>query len=302
MATYWLDYSAAKLSGSVIQQAGYAGAIRYIDSPANLGAKHTNKVEYASIVTANLGIRLVMQTTTTASDGGYPTGVDHAKRALAGANFLGYNGVIYFTNDRVTLPNPTSWDAYLTGAASVLGWGRTGAYGFANAMDVARDRTGCQHFWQAGRRSDVRSFVQFWQDNNTQVTVGGITCDRNLVLKELDDVPTTQEIVDGVLDAELDMRYREPGETTNKKATVRAVLEWTDRHRMDMEAKISALATQVAGVTGALSTSQAVILAAIGADSTDQVDVVALAEALSESLGPDIARGVANELHSRLAE
>lgn len=299
---WWLDYSAAKLTGAVIKKAGYGGVVRYIDAPSLLSTKHINKSEYTSIVAADLGIRLVMQTTTTASDGGRPVGIDHASRALAGAKHLGYDGVIYFTNDRVTLPNPAAWDEYLTGAASILGWDRTGAYGFANAMDVARDRTGCQHFWQAGRRSDIRAFVQLWQDNNTQVTVGGITCDRNLVLKELDDMPTTQEIVDGVLGAELDMRYREPGETTNKKATVRAVLEWSDRHRMDMEAKVAALATQVAGITGALTTSQAVILAAIGEDSTDQVDVVALASALSDSLGPDLAKDVANELRSRLAE
>jgi hypothetical protein len=126
---------------------------------------------------------MVMQTTTTASAGGFPTGVAHARRAQAGAQYLGYTGVIYFTNDRTTLPNPAEWQAYLRGAVSVLGQTQVGAYGFANAMDAARNIV--DHFWQAGRRSDVRPFVQIWQDNNTQVTVGGITCDRNLILKPL---------------------------------------------------------------------------------------------------------------------
>lgn len=183
---YWLDYSAAKLSGTTIAAAGYTGVIRYLDSPANLGRKHTDPNEYRGHVAAGLGVRMVMQTTTSASDGGYGVGQDHARRALAGAEFLGYGGVIYFTNDRTTLPSSQRWDDYLTGAASVLGWDRVGAYGFANAMDVASHMTACQHFWQAGRRSDVRPFVQVWQDNNTQVHVAGVLCDRNLILKPLD--------------------------------------------------------------------------------------------------------------------
>jgi len=198
---YWLDYSAAKLDGQTIKRAGYAGVIRYIDSPDNLGWKHTTKAEFASHRAAGLGVRMVMQTTTTASAGGFPTGVAHAKRALAGAKFLGYDGVIYFTNDRTTLPSPAEWQAYLLGAVSVLGRAKTGAYGFGNAMDAARDIV--DHFWQAGRRSDVRAHVQVWQDNNTQVTVGGVLCDRNLILKPLtnptpedDDMQPTDEVKD----------------------------------------------------------------------------------------------------------
>ena len=186
MTEYWLDYSAAKLSGTTIRNAGYTGVIRYIDNPAKpygLKTKHTDLNEYRSHVAAGLKVYLVMQTTTTASDGGYPVGQDHARRALAGSNYLGYGGPIFFTNDRTTVPSPAAWRAYLDGAASVLGIGRTGAYGFANAMDLAVGHA--SFFWQAGRRSDVRSHVHVWQDNNTQVTVGGITCDRNLVLKEI---------------------------------------------------------------------------------------------------------------------
>jgi hypothetical protein len=182
---HWLDYSAAKLSGATIKAAGYGGVIRYIDAPNLLKTKHTNKAEYDDHIRNGLVVRLVMQTTTTASDGGHAVGVDHAQRALAGANYLGYRGPIYFTNDRTTVPEPSSWTAYLVGAASVLGWNRVGAYGFANAMDIADQSTSCQHFWQAGRASDIRPFVQIWQDNNVQVTVGGVLCDRNLILKDV---------------------------------------------------------------------------------------------------------------------
>jgi hypothetical protein len=182
---YLLDYSAKQLSGPIIKNAGYAGAVRYIDSTQ--GGKRITTAEYDSIVSSGLIIRMVMEVSTGDADGGYARGVSYAQRALAGANALGYGGVIYFCNDTPSLPSSTLWDDYLTGAASVLGWDRVGAYGFANAMDVAAQLTDCKHFWQAGRRSDVRPFVQLWQDNNTQVTVGGILCDRNLVLKDIGD-------------------------------------------------------------------------------------------------------------------
>lgn len=193
--SYWLDYSAAKLSGQTIRAAGYSGVIRYIDSPGNLGRKHTDRLEYQSHLAAGLGVQLVMQTTTSASDGGAPVGRDHAIRARDGMDYLGYSGLVYFTNDRPTLPSSQRWDDYLTAACDVLGPSRVGAYGFANAMDVARNQTPVTAFWLAGSQSGIasRPYLNFWQDNNTQVTVGGITCDRNLVLG--DDVALTADDV-----------------------------------------------------------------------------------------------------------
>lgn len=180
---HWLDYSAKKLSGDTIRKAGYTGVIRYIDSPGRLAVKHTNLDEFRSHVAAGLRILMVMQTTKTASSGGFPVGQEHARRALAGANHLGYQGPIFFTNDRPEMPNPAAWRSYLDGAASVLGIHRVGAYGFRNAMDFAIGHA--TYFWQAGRRRDVAPHTHIWQDNNTQVTVGGITCDRNLILKNI---------------------------------------------------------------------------------------------------------------------
>lgn len=190
---YYLDYSAAKLSGSTIRSAGYTGVIRYIDRPDLWSAKHTNATEYASLTGAGLTVHLVMQTTTTASDGGYATGVNHGSRALAGSQALGYNGPVFFTNDRPDLPGVEQWRAYLDGARDVLGIERVGAYGFRNAMLAARGYA--TYFWQAGRRSDLVDFANFWQDNNTQVSVGGITCDRNLVLIPIEEIIMAKQLV-----------------------------------------------------------------------------------------------------------
>lgn len=187
---YYLDYSAKKLAGATIKSAGYPGVIRYIDSPARLSTKHTNLAEYSDHIANGLDVRLIMQVGKTDADLGYAGGVDHAQRALDGARYLGYKKEIYFPNDRPDLPDPGLWHDFLNGAASVLGWTFVGAYGFYNALDVAAHMTPCQHFWGAGRWSDIsqRPYVNFWQDNNTQVTVGGVVCDRNLVLREENDM------------------------------------------------------------------------------------------------------------------
>lgn len=183
---YWLDYSAARLTGPTVKNAGYTGAVRYIDdinNPNLRQTKHTTPAEYQSLVSAGLGVRLVFEVTTGDPDGGYARGVAYAQRAKAGADALGYSGVIYFCEDRPTTPSVANWRAYLQGAISVLGRSRVGAYGFFGAMDAANGYV--DHFWQAGARRDLRPFVQLWQDNNTQVSVGGVTCDRNLVIADL---------------------------------------------------------------------------------------------------------------------
>lgn len=190
MTEYWLDYSAAKLTGATIANwrstSGdrATGTIRYIDAPDRLRAKHTNKAEYDSHISAGLKVRLVFQNTTTDADGGYAAGVANATRAKAGADYLGYTGVIFFCNDRTTVPNVQAWRDYLRGAATVLGKERVGAYGFYNALNAAVGYASA--FWQAGRASDIVSHANYWQDNNVQITVGGVLCDRNRVLKDYD--------------------------------------------------------------------------------------------------------------------
>lgn len=184
--TYWLDYSARQLSAAIVKGAGHSGVIRYIDDITDknlVKTKHTTKAEYDDFVRNGVPVLLVMEVSTTDADGGYNRGVAYAQRAKRGADYLGYKGPIFFCNDKPTVSNTKAWTDYLDGAASVLGIGRTGAYGFYNAMDAAKGHAA--YFWQAGRKSDVRAHVHIWQDNNVQITVGGITCDRNMILKDI---------------------------------------------------------------------------------------------------------------------
>lgn len=183
--TYLLDYSAGRLTGQQVSDAGYGGCIRYIDAPERITAKHTTPAEYASLVAAGREVYLVFEVGTTDAEGGFAQGVAYARRALAGAVHLGYTGVIFFCDDRPsTTATQTNID-YIRGAASVLGWPRTGGYGFRAFIQALKAQTPCSNFWQAGARSTLQPYVQIWQDNNWKGTVGGIGVDRNLILSPL---------------------------------------------------------------------------------------------------------------------
>ena len=123
--TFWLDYSSGTIPGGTIRDAGYAGVIRYIDSPRHKKNKHTRPDEYRDHLAAGLSVLLVFETTATASHGGFPTGEEHARRALEGANDLGYTGLI--TTD--WLPSG-SWVGAARAGSDVMGGADPGAAGF----------------------------------------------------------------------------------------------------------------------------------------------------------------------------
>lgn len=244
---YYLDYRGGPLSGATIKNAGYGGTIRYIDDLTNrnlLNDKHITVAEYKDHLAHGLTVHLVMEVNTGDANGGFARGVEYAKRAKRGADVLGYNGVIFFCNDTPEVANPTAWVQYLKGAASVLGWERVGAYGFANAMDLAHSQTECKYFWEAGRRSDAdkRKFLNFWQDNNTQVRVGNHTCDRNLVLKPMGAVGG-EDVMNAAQEKKLDYLTRVAIENQRRINAANAAL-------VKANAAIAGLVTLVAKGSG----------------------------------------------------
>ncbi|WP_326836505.1 glycoside hydrolase domain-containing protein [Amycolatopsis rhabdoformis] len=192
MATWWIDYSAKKLSAAKITSTPVGpagerptGVIRYLDAPDRLGTKHTDPTEYRDLRAAGLGIAMYFEVGKNDPMGGFARGQEYGRRALAGANLLGFPGIVFFCADRwfdqpdFPLVTPALWRSYLDGAVSVLGRGRVGAYGFADAIDAAVGHVDC--FVQCGRKSDVRDFVHGWQDNTVQPRVDGIATDRVLI-------------------------------------------------------------------------------------------------------------------------
>lgn len=269
--TYLLDYSARRLSGAIIKSAGYGGAIRYV---GGTDTKHVNVTEYKSIVASKLTFLAVMEDSTGDADGGRAAGIAKAQRAKAHCDQLGYHGVIFFCNDTPTLPSSTAWEDYLTGAASVLGWERVGAYGFANAMDVARNLTPCRYFWLAGSNKwiQARPYLNYWQDNNTQVTVSGITCDRNLILKPVEDDMALTLTVDDLNDIATAVHNRTVVDPNTNKA-LQARYVWADAARYS--AQIGAVDDKLDALTAKVDKLQV-------SGGSVTIDYAALAKAVND--------------------
>lgn len=252
MATWYIDYSAARLSSATIKSTPVGpdgekpvGVIRYVDAPEFLQTKHTNLAEYGDLVRSGLNMdAMYFERGYEDPNGGFAGGVENAKRALKGANWLGFKGVILMCCDRwfIQAPhNPVTaarWQAYLDGAVSILGRGRVGAYGFRDAIDAAQGHV--DYFVQCGSRSVLHPNAHGWQDNRLQPKVGGIGTDRVQIFKSLaakgsTPTPSVPETVIG--DDEMIDRIEVPASST--KTTLRIQLGGGANARIVVRPKIT---------------------------------------------------------------
>lgn len=188
-----LDYSAGRIDGAVIKAAGYSFVIRYIDDPQRpLNSKHIRPVEYQDLVGAGLSVYLVFEVNTTDTLAGFAGGVLNAKRALAGASWIGYppDQPIFFASDmHLTSGQLRTALGYIDGVSSVLGDSRVGIYGFWELIDAAIALNKGVAYWQAGIAPDPSDPVHVWQRNDGTVQVGGVACDVNELLRPLPTTP-----------------------------------------------------------------------------------------------------------------
>ena len=252
MADIWyIDYSAASLAGSTVLSTPVGpsgeratGAIRYIDditNPSLVRTKHITKAEYEDF--KRTGVRvdaMYMEVTEDDPLGGYERGQAYARRALAGANYLGYSGPILFccdrwfvTKNRTTI-TPKVWQDYLSGARSVLG-DRTGGYGFSDAADAAKGIV--KHFVQCGARSLLRTdWVNGWQDNNYKPVVGGIQADRVLIIRSFTPTGGSVSAAEDVLNPNIIPNHVYPGVLDSAST----LIGWTNKEAHDANIKATA--------------------------------------------------------------
>ncbi|WP_435694002.1 hypothetical protein, partial [Streptosporangium nondiastaticum] len=123
----------------------------------------------------------VFEQDTTDMLGGYQAGVANAHRAVGGAVWCGYRGLIFMACDTHLSPEqiPTAL-AYLDGAASVLGADLTGCYGFPELISAARAGGHARGFWQCGNDPGPLGDAHLWQVNTGSVSVAGVACDVNV--------------------------------------------------------------------------------------------------------------------------
>lgn len=318
-----LDYSAGRIPGGPIKAAGYSFVIRYVDDPARgLNNKHIRPDEYKDLVANGITVWLVHEVGTTDWSGGFAAGADHARRARAGADWIGYpeGGAIFFCADmHLTAGQIPVALAYLDGAASVLGRGAVGCYGFYELVDAAIANGKAAYYWQCGIAPAATDPVHIWQRNDMTTVVGGIACDVNELLRPIGastapggiedmalDTPfkdwagnpqTVQSWMDNVdrrlaqLDHDFhggDQPSRIPGDTNHT--------DWGNAI-MDTVARVSISKAEVEDLHAKVDTLSAKV-AAVQAPS---VDLDALAAKVAAQLGDAIANHVADIIAQRMA-
>lgn len=125
-----IDYSWARPGGAAIAARGYRFAARYLSHDRT--GKTLTAPEVADLHGHGVGISLVWEDSASGALGGAARGVSDAQEALRQANALGVPGdkPIFFAVDFDATPGQQGViDAYLRGAASVVGAPRVGVYG-----------------------------------------------------------------------------------------------------------------------------------------------------------------------------
>jgi len=179
--TTGLDYSAGVLTSAQIKAAGHAFVIRYCDVAPHLNSKHVRPAEYAELVAGGVTVWLVFEVQTTDMLGGAPAGAANAARALAAANWLGYQGPVFMASDmHLDGAQLQQALAYVRAAEAVLGPDRTGVYGFPELIAACWAAGLGVAYWQCGSPPNpAPGGVHVWQDNTTSGVVAGIACDIN---------------------------------------------------------------------------------------------------------------------------
>lgn len=172
MSTFGIDYSfGSGLTTAQMKAAGVKFVCRYLDYLPN--GKVINSTEAVNLVKAGIEIVLVFESTANRMLGGHAAGVADAQEADRQVKALGFAGVpVYFACDFDATPgDQAAINAYLDGAASVIGVKRTGIYG---------GYWPCVRAWQAHKVTYVWQ-TYAWSGSN----VPGNPADRGGVTRHL---------------------------------------------------------------------------------------------------------------------
>ncbi|MEY9891784.1 hypothetical protein ABIA31_005456 [Catenulispora sp. MAP5-51] len=145
--------------------------------------KNLTAGEARALIAAGLDIVLVWEDSPTGALGGYAAGAQHARDAQSMALACGMPAgrPIYFAVDFDATPGQqTAINAYFDGAASVLGYGRTGAYGgyypVQRLFDAGKITWGWQTYAWSGGQWESRTQLRQVQNG---ITVDGADCDQD---------------------------------------------------------------------------------------------------------------------------
>ncbi|MFE9578619.1 glycoside hydrolase domain-containing protein [Nocardia sp. NPDC006044] len=181
---FGLDYAAARPGGAAIRAAGFDFVVRYLsDGGVSLPGKLLTPAEADDLRANGVSIAANWETTATRMLDGYGAGVVDARAGLAQVLRCGGrpDRPIYFSADfDVTPQDQQRINAYLDGAATVLGRANVGIYGGYWPVSRALDAGSASWAWQtdawSGGRVEARRNLH---QTLRQQVVGGVVCDVN---------------------------------------------------------------------------------------------------------------------------
>ena len=173
-----IDYAFGRPSMAALKSAGVKFVCRYLShSPS----KNLTHAEASRLTDAGIWIVVVWETTAQRALSGHSGGVADAKDARAQAKSCGMpdDRPVYFAVDwDASSGQQHTINAYLDGAASVLGRDRVGIYGGYGPVKRALDGGHATWAWQtyawSGGRWDSRAQLQQYSNDHT---IGGVGCD-----------------------------------------------------------------------------------------------------------------------------
>ena len=184
-----LDYAGGRPGGRAIRDAGYTFAVRYLSEGGSaLPGKLLTPAEAEDLRANGVSIAVVWETTANRMLGGRSAGIADASAARGQIERCGgpEDRPVYFAADWDATPaQQAQINAYLEGAASVVGLENTGIYGGYWPLSRAKQAGLASWFWQTEawsgtNRLDGRQLHQ----RTGFVTVGGVQCDVDEALSD----------------------------------------------------------------------------------------------------------------------
>lgn len=174
-----VDYAWSHPGGAALKTAGKQFACRYLSPDSG---KNLTKAEAADLAAHGVWAVVVWESTAARAKAGRTAGIADAKTAVVQATAAGMpsSRPIFFAVDfDATEADQTAINAYLDGAASVIGRGRVGIYGGYYPVKRALDGGHASWAWQtiawSGGQWDSRAVIR----QGLQKTIGGVSCDLN---------------------------------------------------------------------------------------------------------------------------
>ncbi|WP_131739389.1 glycoside hydrolase domain-containing protein [Actinomadura roseirufa] len=182
MAVFGVDYAWGRPGATALKRAGARFVCRYL-SPDTTG-KNLTRAEAEELSGAGLWLVVVWESGASRALAGRAAGAADAADAAERARSLGMPGdrPVYFAVDFDAAPGQQDEiNAYLDGAASVLGRGRVGLYaGYGpvkRAFDAGKITYGWQTYAWSGGRWDARAQLQQYS-NDHDINGVGVDYDR----------------------------------------------------------------------------------------------------------------------------